>query len=193
MFRIGTTAVELDSRAATVRAGEAAIGDLIADAMRAVGRADAAVINGGGIRGGKIYAPGTTITRRDILAELPFGNRIVTMEVTGADLQARARERAVAVARRQRPLSAGFRPGHRGRLQPPAGHASCRSRSAALRSTNSRIYRVATNDFMARGGDGYTSFREERALPPDCLCSPTRYRLCQRLARGHVRRPIILK
>jgi 5'-nucleotidase/UDP-sugar diphosphatase len=40
---IGTTAVELDSRVATVRGGEAAIGNLIADAMRISSRADAAV------------------------------------------------------------------------------------------------------------------------------------------------------
>src|SRR6266851_10101848 len=70
---LGTTAVELDSRNTTVRAGEAAIGNLIADAMRESARADAAVINGGGIRASKVYAPGSTITRRDVLAELPFG------------------------------------------------------------------------------------------------------------------------
>ena len=85
--RIGTTTVELDSRVAAVRTGEAAIGDLIADAMRAVAKADAALMNGGSIRGGKIYAPGATLTRRDIVAELPFDNRIVTMELSGADLR----------------------------------------------------------------------------------------------------------
>ena len=36
---LGTTAVELDSRNATVRTREAAIGNLIADAMRAERRA----------------------------------------------------------------------------------------------------------------------------------------------------------
>ena len=37
---LGTTSVELDSRNATVRGREAAIGNFIADAMRARGRAD---------------------------------------------------------------------------------------------------------------------------------------------------------
>src|SRR5262249_59740469 len=45
---IGTTAVELDSRAATVRTREAAIGNVIADAMRTASRADVAGVNGGG-------------------------------------------------------------------------------------------------------------------------------------------------
>src|SRR2546422_2023249 len=46
---LGTTAVALDSRTATVRTREAAIGNLVADAMRASTHADAAVTNGGGI------------------------------------------------------------------------------------------------------------------------------------------------
>src|SRR5262249_3397646 len=71
---LGTTAVELDSRTATVRTREAAIGNLFADAMRVAARADAAIMNGGGIRAGKLYPPGSTITPRDILPELPFSN-----------------------------------------------------------------------------------------------------------------------
>ena len=74
---LGTTAVELDSRNATVRTREAAIGNLIADAMRASTKADVAITNGGGIRSGRVYPPGASITRRDVLAELPFDNRIV--------------------------------------------------------------------------------------------------------------------
>jgi 2',3'-cyclic-nucleotide 2'-phosphodiesterase (5'-nucleotidase family) len=85
---IGTTAVELDSRAATVRTREAAIGNLIADAMRWSAQSDVAVTNGGSFRGEKIYSPGTTITRREVLAELPFGNRLVTIDVRGSALEA---------------------------------------------------------------------------------------------------------
>ena len=79
---------QLDSRTATVRTREAAIGDLIADAMRWSAQTDVAVTNGGGIRSDKIYPPGTTITRRDILAELPFGNRLVTVDISGSALKA---------------------------------------------------------------------------------------------------------
>ena len=95
---LGTTAVELDSRNATVRTREAAIGNLIADAMRASTKADVAITNGGGIRAGKVYPPGSTITRRDVLAELPFDNRIVVLETHRRRAQGRDRERAVATA-----------------------------------------------------------------------------------------------
>ena len=57
-IKIGATTVELDSRRAVVRTGEAAIGNLIADAMRAATGADIALTNGGGIRGDKVYAGG---------------------------------------------------------------------------------------------------------------------------------------
>jgi 2',3'-cyclic-nucleotide 2'-phosphodiesterase (5'-nucleotidase family) len=30
-----------------------------------------------------------------------------------------------------------------------------------------RIYRVATNDFIARGGDGYVTLRDAKRLLPD--------------------------
>ena len=88
---LGTTAVELDSRNATVRTQEAAIGNLIADAMRVSTKSDVAITNGGGIRSGKVYPPGSTITRRDVLAELPFDNRIVVLEAPGADIRPRSR------------------------------------------------------------------------------------------------------
>jgi 5'-nucleotidase/UDP-sugar diphosphatase len=163
---IGTTDVELDSRFATVRLREAAIGDLIADAMRASTHADVAVTNGGGIRGGKLYSPGTTITRRDILAELPFNNRIVTIDISGADLR-RALENGLA----QLPNSGGRFPQVSGLtisadVSRPAGSriVSIKVGNAAL--NDRKIYRVATNDFMARGGDGYVTFRDAKPLLP---------------------------
>ena len=47
---VGKTSTELDSRRPAVRGGEAAIGNLIADAMRSATGADVALTNGGGIR-----------------------------------------------------------------------------------------------------------------------------------------------
>ena len=86
-IEIGTTETALDSRRATVRSQEAAIGNLIADAMRAAVDADVAITNGGGIRADREYAAGTKLTRGDILAELPFGNKTVKLELTGAQLR----------------------------------------------------------------------------------------------------------
>src|SRR5205823_2264310 len=84
---ICTTTVALDSSTATVRTREAAVGNLFADAMRVGTRADAAILNGGGIRAGKTYQPGARISQGDVLAELPFNNRMVVVEISGAALK----------------------------------------------------------------------------------------------------------
>ncbi|MGH6769006.1 MAG: bifunctional metallophosphatase/5'-nucleotidase [Xanthobacteraceae bacterium] len=164
---LGTTAVELDSRNATVRTREAAIGNLIADAMRASTHADVASMNGGGIRAGKVYPPGSKVTRRDVLAELPFGNRIVTIEIAGSALR-RAIENGLA----QMPNAAGRFPQVSGMtieadIRHPPGSRVVAMRVGDAPLDEKRIYRVATNDFLARGSDGYTMFAEASRLLPD--------------------------
>jgi 5'-nucleotidase / UDP-sugar diphosphatase len=161
---IGTTAVELDSRTATVRTREAAIGGLVADALRWSAQTDAAVTNGGGIRGGRIYLPGTAITRRDILTELPFGNRLVTIEIAGRDLRA-----AIENGLSQLPNASGRFPQVSGleieadASRPPGSRIlSIKVGDAPL--DDSKTYSVATNDFMQRGGDDYTTFQNARTV-----------------------------
>ena len=103
-IEIGTTATEIDSRRPTVRGTEAAIGNLITDAMRAATGADVALTNGGGIRAGKVYAPGTMLTRRDILSELPFGNKDRRAGTDRARHRRGAGERLEQDRRGRRPL-----------------------------------------------------------------------------------------
>ena len=164
---LGTTAVELDSRNATVRTREAAIGNVIADAMRDLTGAEVAIVNGGGIRAGKVYPPGTAITRRDVLAEMPFGNRTVMLEVPGRDLRA-ALENGLGVL----PQGGGRFPQVSGLtieadMRKPAGSRIVSIKAGGVPLDDARVYRVSTNDFMARGGDGYVQFRNARRLLRD--------------------------
>jgi 5'-nucleotidase/UDP-sugar diphosphatase len=152
---IATTSVQLDSRNATVRGREAAIGNLIADAMRVRTRADAAIMNGGGIRGGKVYDAGSAITRRDVLAELPFGNHLVVVDIKGSALRQdleNGLSRLPANAGRF-PQVSGLKIEFEPQRLPGSRIVSIEVKGAAL--DPDRIYRVATNDFMARGGDDY--------------------------------------
>jgi 2',3'-cyclic-nucleotide 2'-phosphodiesterase (5'-nucleotidase family) len=151
----GTTATELDSRRTVVRTGEAAIGDLIADVMREAVDADVALLNSGAMRAERIYEPGAAITRRDILTELPFGNRVVKLEVTGKLL--------IEV------LENGFSQGTggAGRFPQVSGmtveadlQASAGSRVKSVTVHGSpldpaHVYTLATNEFVMGGGDGY--------------------------------------
>ncbi len=159
-------AVELDSRNATVRSREAAIGNVIADAMRSKTGAEAAVTNAGAIRAGKIYPAGSTITRRDVLAELPFGNRVVTIEVRGRDLRD-ALESGFALL----PATAGRFPQVSGMSivfdeRKPSGKRIQSIKIGGKPLNLNRTYRIATNDFLARGSDGYVPFGKAKTLLP---------------------------
>lgn len=161
---VGVTKTALDSRKASVRSQETAIGDFIADTMRAAAGADVAIINGGGIRGNRTYAPGTMLTRKDIARELPFNNQLVTIALSGADLRD-ALENAVWLigkdAGRFAQIS-GARIVVRGDAVPGARLASIEIGGKPLDDT--KLYKVATNDFLARGKDGYVALT--RAKPP---------------------------
>ena len=157
---LGTTETPLDSRRPTVRGGEAAIGNLIADAMRAAMDADIAIANGGGIRGNKEYPAGTKLVRRDVLTELPFGNKTVLVEITGETLLAALEHGVGQVAE-----GAGRFPQVSGLTVQVDLKKAVGSRVVAVEVGGAPLdkqarYRLATNDFMLRGGDGYTMLAE---------------------------------
>ncbi|MCF1505330.1 5'-nucleotidase C-terminal domain-containing protein [Afifella sp. H1R] len=161
---VGTTKTTLDSRRATLRTGEAAIGNLVADAMRAGTAADVAITNGGGIRGNRIYEPGATITRRDILTELPFGNVTVKLEISGAAIR-EALEHGfgdVENASGRFPQISGMRVTVD--LKKPAGERVEAVEIDGKPLDPGAVYTLATNDFMADGGDGYVALTKGHAL-----------------------------
>jgi 2',3'-cyclic-nucleotide 2'-phosphodiesterase (5'-nucleotidase family) len=152
---LGKTAVELDSRSASVRYQETAIGNLIADAIRISTGADVAITNGGGIRGNKVYPAGHTLTRRDILTELPFGNSTIMVEITGKDIK-EALENGVS----QMDSRAGRFPQVSGMKLTIDPKAKPGERVVAVEVGGKPLdmaakYKVASNDFMLAGGDGY--------------------------------------
>jgi 5'-nucleotidase/UDP-sugar diphosphatase len=153
---LATLTAPLDSRTELVRSREAAIGNLVADALRAAQKADIAITNGGGIRGNKTYPAGQAFTRRDVLTELPFGNKTVAVTVTGAVLR-----QALEHGFGQLPQPSGRFPQVSGLevvVDPdrPAGQRLVSATIAGEALDDARSYRLATNDFMLRGGDGYT-------------------------------------
>jgi len=157
---VGAVSAELDSEGSLV--GETALGDLVADAFRAASGADVALVLGSSLR-----APlrAGRLTRRDVVAVQPFGNRVVTVEMAGAALRATL----------ERGLSASTRPG--GSLLQVAGLACAidlqrpdGSRlvtvtvgSAPLR--DDALFRVATSSHLASGGDGFVELARARRVP----------------------------
>src|SRR5262249_47565434 len=145
----------------------AAIGNMFADAMRAGTQADAAVLNGGGIRAGKDYAPGARITHGDVLSELPFNNRVVVVQMSGRELK-RAMENGLSLL----PRPSGRFPQVSGikmtfELARDPGNRITSMQVAGVPLDENRNYRVAVLDFLARGGDDYVMFRDALRITPD--------------------------
>lgn len=163
---LGQTSTELDSRRASVRSGEAAIGNLVADAMRMAVGSDVALTNGGGIRGDTVYPAGTPLTRRIVLTELPFGNKTVKLAVTGAQLRS-ALENGVAGIEDGRgafPQVSGLTFSFDARR--PKGERVVDVTVGGKPLDEAADYTLATNDFLAKGGDGYAVLEgAERLIP----------------------------
>ena len=161
---IGATATALDSRRRTVRTGEAAIGNLFTDAMRAATGADIAITNGGGIRGDREYAPGTRLTRRHVLAELPFGNKTVVIEVAGRDVIAAIEHGLGGIEKLSGrfPHVSGVSVVYDPRR--PAGGRVVEVRRGGAPLDPAATYALATDEFTGRGGDGYAMFADKKRV-----------------------------
>jgi 5'-nucleotidase / UDP-sugar diphosphatase len=163
---VGRTAVELDARSAENRRQETNVGDFIADAFRTATGADIGFANGGLIRADEIIRPGP-ITQRDVLAILPFKNKVVKLEVTGELLQRTLEHGVARSAEDDEP----------GRFPQVSG---LRFSFDASRPSGSRVvsvtvngkpldekkqYTLATSDYVGiNGGDGYAMLKEARVL-----------------------------
>ncbi len=151
---VGNTSVLLEGTREIVRAGESNLGNLITNAMLYETGAQIAITNGGGIRASIEAGP---ITVGDVITVLPFGNYIVTLDVLGSDL-VKALENGLT----DYPAAKGAFPHVAGITFTfdPAKPAMERVTSVMFNGKPldpKMMYSVATNDFMAAGGDLYVS------------------------------------
>ena len=160
---VGRTEVALDARRGILRTQETGIGDFITDVMREAHNADVGVINGGGIRGDRVFPPGS-LTRRDIYELLPFTNTILKIELPGEALR-QTLEHSLVQADNQ---SGGFLQVSGVQLAyNPAGAPGRRITSISVGGQPldpAKRYTVAVPNFLANGGDGHTAFRTGRVL-----------------------------
>ncbi|MDP8237144.1 MAG: 5'-nucleotidase C-terminal domain-containing protein [Candidatus Erginobacter occultus] len=135
---------------------ESPLGDLITDAMRKRVGAAAAFQNPYGIRGNLLQGP---ITRRDVYTVLPFDNSIVTLELAGGQIR-ELLEQSLTFKKGLLQIS-GLRVEYS--LEAPEGN---RVRSVEIDGDpleDSTYYRVATNVFLAGGGDYFSAFAQGRS------------------------------
>lgn len=164
---IGSAAVDLDGERTTCRFAECTMGNLITDAMRWKTQGEGvqlAITNGGGIRA-SIAAGDVTVG--DVLTVLPFGNLISTFELTGEQV-VEALENGVSRAENPDNEGTGRFPQVSGLsyVWDPASPVGSRIKAVDVMNEDgtyqqidlTATYKVASNDFMRGGGDGYEVF-----------------------------------
>lgn len=134
-------------------------GNLITDVMRSRSGADFALQNRGGIR---CDLPVGTVTRRNLFELLPFGNHLVLLDCPGSVLIETVRKAVEGTAHTGLEVS-GLTVVYE---EDAEGHGHLvRLEVQGVPIDPEASYRVATNNFLAGGGDGYPELGElERIL-----------------------------
>lgn len=84
---VGTTAVPLDARFATIRSSESNVSNFVVDLLREGAGADLALLNSGTLRADRVF-PAGRLTMRDLVSLLPMADETVVLQLSGADLLA---------------------------------------------------------------------------------------------------------
>jgi len=150
---VGEAEADLDGE--NVRKRETNLGDFIADIIREESGSDIALINGGGIRASIRKGE---IKEKHVYTVLPFDNYIVAVKLSGRQIR-EALEHGVSAIEE----GAGRFPQVSGlsftysRAEKPGSRVKEILIAGNLIDLN-KEYSVATNDFLAAGGDGYKAF-----------------------------------
>lgn len=167
---VGRSTVALDARSAENRTRETNVGNLVADSFRRTLAADVGLMNGGSIRADTLIPAGRIIAR-DVLSILPFKNKLVKIEVTGAVLKAALEHGVSRIAPGAEPGGfpqvSGIQFSFDASKSPGSRVVDVKVNGQPLSET--RKYTLATSTFIALdGGDGYTMFKGAPViLPPD--------------------------
>ena len=155
----GALARPLDETGSSAR--ETPLGSLVADAFRAGTDADVALVPGSSLRA---PLPAGALSMRDVVAVLPFGNRVATLELAGADLRAVLERSLAAVGGRTGSLLQLSGMTLEADLGAPAGRRLLAVRIADVPLREDARYRVAVSSFLAAGGDGQAELAAGRRL-----------------------------
>lgn len=147
-------------------------GPLVADSMlAAVPKAQLAIVNNGGVR---TDLPAGPISVGDVLELLPFANTLVLIDLSGAELKAALEGDIDFLIGKKYPAPFPYVAGMRFTL---ATYAARGQRATALEVRDAAgvyrpvredaIYRCVVSNFVAGGGDGFTSIRNARGLRVD--------------------------
>ncbi len=151
---VATIPTDLDGERDHVRTRKTNLSAIVCDAITAETGADFTIVNGGGIRASLSAGD---VTLGEVNAVLPFTNIVTVCEITGDEVY-QALEHGYSMlpetngAFSQTDLQVVYSESK------PAGERIDEVLLDGEPIDRNAVYTVATNDFMAAGGDGYTMF-----------------------------------
>ncbi|MFS0852796.1 ExeM/NucH family extracellular endonuclease [Microbacterium sp. 179-I 3D4 NHS] len=156
------------SNGAENRGGESTIGNFVADVQKWSTGADIALMNPGGLRANLAYAstgpsdPAGTVTYREAANVQPFANTLVTLTMTGEQIEGVLEEQWQPTGAARPFLKLGVSEGLVYTYDPTAAQGE---RITSITLDGAPIdpagsYTVAANSFLAAGGDNFVTFRE---------------------------------
>jgi len=191
---VSNSPVELNGDRENVRVRETNLGNVVADSLYQYGQTgfshptDIAVTNGGGLR--ETIAKGKPITKGNVIAVLPFGNTITQIQVTGQQVLDMFEKSLGSILQVDKAGKTVLDENGQPLLEPSGGFLQISGakvyydtnlvagkRVLAIQVKNratglyekldlTKIYYLATNDFLAAGGDGYTMLGGAREEGP---------------------------
>jgi 5'-nucleotidase len=137
--------------------GEESLGDIIADSQNVAEGTQFAFMNPGGIRADlTVPAGGANITWNDLFTIQPFGNTLVKMNLTGAQIKTVLEQQWTASTTRILQIS-GL--GYTFSASAAIGSRIVEIHDAAgVALDPAATYSITCNNFLATGGDGFTGF-----------------------------------
>ena len=191
---VSNSPVELNGDRENVRVRETNLGNVVADSLYQYGQTgfshptDIAVTNGGGLR--ETIAKDKPITKGNVIAVLPFGNTISQIQVTGQQVLEMFEKSLGSILQVDKAGKTVLDENGQPLLEPSGGflqisgakvyydtNLAAGKRVLAIQVKNratglyekldlEKIYYLATNDFLAAGGDGYTMLGGAREEGP---------------------------
>lgn len=132
---------------------ESSLGSFIADIIREAGKADIGFENAGGIRAD---IPAGLVTNGNVLDAVPFFNNLSVLEMTGKQIK-EVLEQGFSLERGMMQVS-GLTAWYD--MSKPIGQRLVKLNIGNVPGNDEKLYKVATNSFVADGGDLYMTFHD---------------------------------
>lgn len=156
--------IDLDATFDTLRTKESLFGDIVADAIREKFNADIGFITSGLFRSNHIYHKNQFILKKDVYSELTFNNDLVLLELRGKDLL-EVLENSVSSYEYKSskfPQVSGINFSFDPKKRPFHRIIDVYINDKPI--DPDKIYRIATIDFLLKGGDNFISFKKAKIL-----------------------------